>query len=148
MGKKLIVYTDGASRGNPGPSASGYIIYKEGKLIREYTEYNGINTNNYSEYKAILLALEWCYKNQSNANEAEIELFSDSKLVVSQLNSLYKIRAHELRILSSKAKELEKNFKKVSIVNKPRNYKGIKLVDRALNRLLDSSTLSSPQSVL
>jgi len=112
-------------------------------LIGEYAEYNGISTNNYSEYKAILLALEWCSKNQNNAKDIEIELVSDSRLVVSQLNSLYKIKDAKLKVISRKVKELTKDFKKVTFVNKPRNYKGIKLVDKALNKLLDDNTATN-----
>lgn len=143
MDIRLAVYTDGASRGNPGPSASGYVVYKDGRMIREYAEYNGTNTNNYSEYKAMLLALEWCSKNQSNAKDIEIMLFSDSKLIVSQLNSLYKTKDTKLKVLNNRVKELARNFKKVTFVNKPRNYRGIKIVDRALNKLLDNNATAN-----
>ncbi len=133
------IYTDGAARGNPGHSASGFMVYgKDGKLLKKHAEYNGIKTNNFAEYRAVMLALEWCLKGLAFPPHATIALYSDSEVVVRQLNGTYKSKSKALQPLKSQVKELEKGFKSVTFNNVPREEEHIKLVDRSLNDLLDS----------
>lgn len=133
----ISICTDGASRGNPGDSASGFQIYDEsGKVIAKKEIYNGIKTNNYAEYNAIINALQWCIDNKK-PNDTEITLYSDSKLVVSQINGIYKVKSPEMAELNLKAKDIIKKFKSVKLVNKPREFECIAKVDHAINLFLD-----------
>lgn len=136
----LVIYTDGAARGNPGESASGYLVYRNAKVLHRHSKYNGIATNNYAEYKAILLALEWCISNIDDHFELLIELYSDSELVVKQLNKSYKIKSVSLKPINEKIVDLTKNFRKVSFKNVRREDTNISAVDKALNLLLDKKT--------
>ncbi|MGB9732677.1 MAG: ribonuclease HI family protein [Candidatus Micrarchaeia archaeon] len=133
---KFYVYTDGASRGNPGSSASGYIILdSSGKIISKEVFYNGVETNNFAEYMAIVHALEKIAKVYGYENE--VELTSDSELAIKQINGLYKVKNKRLKALNQKVVELSKKFKKCSFTNARRENKYISIVDRELNKLLD-----------
>ncbi len=144
---KLTIYTDGASRGNPGMSASGYQIYDEkGELIAKNEIYNGEKTNNYAEYNAIINALIWCKDNIKSLNQVDIELHSDSKLVVNQINGNYKIKSPNMYELNQKVQDLIKNFKSVKFINEPREVIGISKVDKAINIFLDKKTLELKKS--
>lgn len=136
---KIIICTDGAARGNPGPSASGYTVTDtHGKLIDANSIYNGIKTNNYAEYNAVIQAFEWCISNLKEHDEIEIELFSDSELIVKQLTGKYKVKSKDLLHLNEKAKQLSTRFKSVKFNNIPREDERIGKVDSALNTLLDT----------
>lgn len=141
---RVIIYTDGAARGNPGPSASGYMICNEhGKRIKGVVAYNGVKTNNFAEYTAVILALEWCKKNIEDYSGLEIHLNSDSEVVVHQMNGNYKVKAEGLKSLNEKAKKLSKEFKSTTFKSVPREHSGIRKVDKALNVLLDRRERSS-----
>ena len=132
----LYVYTDGASRGNPGESASGYLIldYKDRQLAKRVF-YNGICTNNVAEYKAIIAALK---KAAGLASEGEeLVLHSDSELVVNQLAGNYKVKDAALKKLNAEAKSLLKNFSKRELLAVRRENRHISAVDKALNHFLD-----------
>jgi ribonuclease HI len=131
----ISVYTDGASRKNPGPSASGFAVYVGGKLLREHAEYNGIATNNYAEYRAVILALEWC---ASNMQDREIELYADSQIVIRQVNGSYKTKSASLKPMNDRVRSLAKKFKSIKFSNLSREDKRISRVDKNLNILLDS----------
>jgi ribonuclease HI len=135
--KAIVVYTDGAARGNPGPSASGYAIMSGGKTIRSASVYNGDRTNNYAEYTAIILGLEWCAANLEDPARTALRVVSDSELVVRQLRGTYKVRADGLKQLNSRARGLLCLFKKVEFESVPRENPQISMVDGELNRLLD-----------
>ncbi|MHB1829785.1 MAG: ribonuclease HI family protein [Candidatus Micrarchaeaceae archaeon] len=130
------IYTDGASRNNPGNSASGYRIFDEdGNLLASNSIYNGVKTNNEAEYLAIIMAL------QSAAHEfghgIALSIYSDSQLVVSQLKGSYKVKSRELKKLHEEALSLLKKFNSYSITNVPRETPRIAEVDAELNLLLD-----------
>ncbi len=136
--KKITIYTDGAARGNPGESASGYIIYgKDGEILKKHEEYNGVKTNNYAEYNAILLALGWCTKNMGNPEKLGVVLYSDSQLVVNQLNGVYKVKSSDMLEFNERIRTIIGNFGSFKIINVPRENKSIILVDAALNLFLD-----------
>lgn len=94
----LLIYTDGACFGNPGPMGIGVAIYKNEKLVNKISEYIGIGTNNIAEYSAIIRALEIAKNNGEN----ELEIRSDSELVIKQINRKYKIRIPHLKKLKRK----------------------------------------------
>ena len=131
---KLIVYTDGASRGNPGPSSYGFsILDKEKKILYEEGKYLGINTNNFAEYSAVLAALIYI---QKNFEKAVITFFMDSKLVVEQLSGRYKIKSLSLKVLIDQIKELENKIGPTTYSHIPREKN--KIADFLANKALDS----------
>ena len=107
----LTINTDGACFGNPGPMGIGAVISKNGKIIGQISEYIGKGTNNIAEYTAVLRALQHAKK----LGETEIEIRSDSQLIVKQLTGKYKIKAPHLRELKHRilevSKDMELNFK-------------------------------------
>lgn len=104
---KLSVYTDGASRGNPGPASYGFVILDAGnKLIHEEGKYIGETTNNVAEYTAVLKAFEWLRKKYSGKKDLQIDFFADSKLVAEQLSGNFKIKAAHLKPIIEKIKVL------------------------------------------
>lgn len=134
MKKLLHIYTDGGSRGNPGSAAIAFAIYDDkGNLISSQTRGIGITTNNVAEYTALISALETAY----NYSNGEISCFSDSRLMVNQLNGKFKIKKQHLKKLHSEAKEKEKMFKLVTYVHVGRTNPRIVHVDRLLNKKLD-----------
>lgn len=133
----ITIYTDGAARGNPGESASGFAIYMKNKQICTDVIYNGIKTNNFAEYTGIIKALEWCMGNM-DTKEVNVKLYSDSELVVRQLNGAYKTKSTEMKKLHSMVKKLESEFQSVEYKNLPREATGVSKVDKRLNIFLDS----------
>lgn len=133
----ITIYTDGAARGNPGHSASGYSTYMNGKQIAKGAKYNGKATNNFAEYNAVILALEWCIKNVKGHDKCAVGVYSDSELVVRQLNGLYKVKSEPMRRLNYEVRSLCVLFKSVKFRNLPRSDGNIIEVDARLNRLLD-----------
>jgi ribonuclease HI/pterin-4a-carbinolamine dehydratase len=130
--KRLKIYTDGGSRGNPGPSASGFVLFDENdEVIVDKGVYLGITTNNQAEYTALKLALEEAKK----LGASEIKVFMDSMLVVNQMNGIFKIKNRDLWPLHDAIKQLASGFKKVSYTHVPRELN--KLADAAVNRALD-----------
>lgn len=134
----LYIYTDGASRGNPGESASGYLIFDaRHRLLEEEVFYNGVCTNNVAEYKAIVAALKRALKEHGSA--VELVLHSDSELVVNQLAGNYRIRDAKLQPLNREAKSLLKKFKKYELLSVRRENRYVSMVDKALNDFLDQA---------
>ncbi len=134
---KFIVYTDGASKGNPGPAAVGIVICdKNGKVLKEYSKEIGEATNNEAEYQAVILALKKIklLYGKKKAKESEIEIRSDSQLLVSQLNGEYKILDEKIQKLFIEVWNLQTEFKKVVFKLIPREEN--KLADRAANKTL------------
>lgn len=103
---KIIIYTDGASRGNPGHASYGFTISDESsKLLYEEGKYIGITTNNVAEYTAVLQALKYIKKKYGD-RKLEIELYADSKLVVEQLSGRYKVKSPHLKPIIDQIKIL------------------------------------------
>ncbi len=129
---KLFLYTDGGSRNNPGPSASGVVIKDEsGKTIANYGEYLGIQTNNFAEYSAAISAL----KKAKTLGATEVELIVDSKLVCEQLNRKWKVKHPNIQPLFLQAWKEMQGFKKVTIKHILRE--GNKEADAEVNKILD-----------
>lgn len=131
---EITVYTDGASRNNPGESASGFIIQdKNGEYIECF--YNGIKTNNEAEYLAVIAAMKKL-KERKNIYDI-ITIFSDSELMIKQLQGNYKVKTPSIMVLYEEALSLFKEFSSLHFKNLPRSNKNITKVDYALNKLLD-----------
>jgi len=141
--RKIIIYTDGGSRGNPGPSAIGVVFCNErGQVIKEYSEYLGELTNNEAEYEAVIFALKKfkALFGKKLAQNTEIEIKSDSELMVRQLNGEYKILEADIQQLFLQVWNLKLDFKKVKfkLISREKN----KEADRLVNETLDNQPRS------
>ena len=137
--KKLIVYTDGGSRGNPGPAAIGVVICDEkGKTIKNYSEYLGETTNNEAEYQAVIFALKKikALYGKKKIENLEIEIKSDSELMIRQLNGEYKILESGIQAFFIKAWNLKIDFGKVKFTLIPREKN--KEADKLVNEEIDN----------
>jgi ribonuclease HI len=136
LGKLLLnVHIDGASRGNPGLSAIGIIIKENDIVIKEYGEFIGVKTNNQAEYEALRRALEIC-----TDIDKEVNILSDSELLINQRNQKYRIRSQELKILSREIASLEKNYDKITYRHIPRskNSQADYMANKALDKHLST----------
>src|SRR5688572_30026342 len=112
--KKLLIHTDGGSRGNPGPSALGvYITDENGAVLKEHGRFLGRQTNNYAEYMAIIDAL----RHAKEFGADEVDMFMDSELAVKQLNGEYRVKNPGLAPLFLEVHNLKLGFKKVRFVH-------------------------------
>lgn len=126
------VFTDGGSRGNPGPSASGYVILDmNDTVLLEKGVYLGITTNNQAEYTALRLALEECL----HLGVREVHVYMDSLLVINQMKGIFKVKNRDLWPIHDAIKTLVKQFKQVSFDHVPREFN--KLADAAVNKAMD-----------
>jgi len=131
--KKLIIFTDGGARGNPGPGGIGVVIYDENrKKIAEISQHIGHSTNNQAEYKAVIAAM----KKAKELGGQELEFYLDSELIVKQLKREYKVKNGELAPLFLQIYNLEIGFKKVSFRHIPRerNKEADALANMAMDR--------------
>jgi ribonuclease HI len=136
-GYDLLIYSDGGSRGNPGPSAIGLVMCDgKDRVLASQGKYIGIHTNNQSEYLALIEALERAL----NYSKGRIHCFLDSELVVKQLNGEYEVRDSNLRKLFLEVKRLEKKFEVVKYSYVPRNTGKLSIADRLVNKTLDSKS--------
>ena len=131
---KIVLYTDGAARGNPGPAAFGVVIADaRGQVLQEFGQAIGPATNNEAEYRGLLAGLEAA--SQRDATDLEIRL--DSELLVLQLNGVYKIRAANLKPLYERTKQRLTHFQRVKIVHVPRSLNS--RADALANQALDQA---------
>lgn len=131
---KIIIYTDGASRGNPGHSSYGFSVTDDkGHILYEEGKYIGIATNNFAEYSAVLSAMNYVIENFKK--DVEINFFMDSKLVAEQLSGRYKIKSPNLIQLIYKIKDLQKGIGKIRYTHVPREKN--KIADALANQALD-----------
>lgn len=129
----IKTYSDGGSRGNPGPSASGYVLMDmDNNIILKSGVYLGITTNNQAEYKSLLFALQ----EAKNLGAEEVAVHMDSLLAINQLKGVYKIKNADLLPIYNSIKELAKSFKKVTYRHVPRELN--KLADAEVNTTLDA----------
>ncbi len=135
---KITIYTDGGSRGNPGPSAIGIVIKDaRGETVKTYGEKIGHGTNNEAEYKAIILALEKAklLLGKKKAKEVEVHMKMDSELAFRQLTGVYKLKDEKIQKFFIEIHNLKTDFKKVTFEHVRREYN--KEADAALNEALD-----------
>ncbi len=131
--KQVKVYTDGASRGNPGPSAIGMVFYDSSdNILEEYGEKLGEQTNNFAEYMAVMYSLEICLKNKVDS----IDFYSDSQLMVRQMTGEYKVKAPQIKELFLQAQELKRKFQTVRFYHVRREFN--KEADALANQALDT----------
>lgn len=134
---QVIIYSDGGSRGNPGPSAAGYVVMdKYETVIHEGGKYLGITTNNQAEYQAVRLALEKARELGAHV----IDFRMDSMLVVNQLSGIYQVKNRELWPIHREIKELVASFEKVSFRHVRREFN--QLADGMVNKILDEQAVA------
>jgi len=130
---KAIMYTDGGSRGNPGPSAGGYVILDmEDNVVKSNGKYLGITTNNQAEYHSLKGGLEMA----AQLGIKEIDVYMDSLLVINQMKGIFKIRNRDLWPIHDAIKSLLPRFKKITFTHVPRELN--KLADAEVNKTLDA----------
>ena len=137
--KKIIIYTDGGSRGNPGPSAIGVVFYNEkNQIIKSYSEYIGDNlTNNEAEYQAVIFALKKfkSFFGKELVKNSDVELRADSELIVKQFKGEYKVSNLKIQALFIEVWNLRTEFKnlKITFIPREKNIEADRLVNEALD---------------
>ncbi|MBD3318423.1 reverse transcriptase-like protein [Candidatus Woesearchaeota archaeon] len=131
---KLILYTDGGARGNPGPAAIGIVLMDPGKgVLEEVGEYIGETTNNVAEYRALLKGLELALQHECT----ELDVYSDSQLLVRQLLGEYKVKAAHLKPLFAEIQKKAEQFTSIAFTHVLRDHPGVSHADRLVNDALD-----------
>ncbi len=134
VGEKEIITIniDGASKGNPGPSSIGIVFHKDKEQVKEVSEFIGIHTNNFAEYTALIRALEVSIE----CGFQNVEIKSDSELVVKQINKIYKVKDADIKDLFDKASSLAERLSSFKITHIPReeNLRADKLANLALKQ--------------
>jgi len=133
--EKIVMFTDGGSRNNPGPAGVGVWVET---LNEKYGEYIGIKTNNEAEYEALIFGLKKLKQllGKGKAKSAEIVCYLDSELVVKQLGHEYKLSEEHIQKLFIQIWNLMLDFKKVSFHHIPREKN--KIADALVNEALDA----------
>ena len=134
------MYFDGASRGNPGISGIGYVIYSNSTKIYEYSKYIGDScTNNYAEYTAIYEGIKWCLDNRIE----DVIIKGDSLLIINQLKGIYKISSENLKEINNKCSNMLKLFKNYDIqhIDRSKNSEADKLANLSLDNLKESKSM-------
>ena len=130
---KARLFTDGGSRGNPGPAAYGYVLESEdGHVLASHGEAIGVATNNVAEYRGLLAGLERAIQ----AGVGELEVVSDSELLVKQMRGEYKVKKDTLRELVAEAHDLADRLDTVTYTAVRREHN--ELADQLVNEALDA----------
>ncbi len=142
-GQRLVLRTDGGSRGNPGPAGAGVVIESAaGKVLAQGRRFLGRITNNQAEYHALILGLQAVARYQPLA----VQVLLDSELVVHQMNGRYQVKDAGLRPLYEQAKQLADTLPAVSFAHVPRsqNHRADALANEAMDAGAQSPRPNSP----
>lgn len=132
---RLIIFSDGAARGNPGPAGAGGLIKDStGEVLAEISEYLGETTNNVAEYKALILTLEKALQ----YGKDEVKIYLDSELLVRQLTGAYKVKNSGLKPLFERARQLLTAFNKAGIehIYRSENAHADELANKAIDKFI------------
>ena len=129
----LRIFSAGGSRGNPGPSAYAIVVTENGKIIHEHSEFLGVHTNNYAEYRGLIAGLSFA----ANHGAREVEFVMDSQLVIRQMNGEYKVKSPDMLELYKDAKALASLIPSVKFSNVRRSELLIPRADALLNEEMD-----------
>ena len=133
--KEIHAYVDGGSRRNPGKAAIAYIITdKENRVLKTGKRYIGIRTNNEAEYEALISGLNEAL----SITKKRILCFSDSKLVINQMNGLWRITKDHLQVLWNEAHALARQCEETRFIQLPRTNSLLVETDRLVNEVLDA----------
>jgi ribonuclease HI len=134
---KLLLNTDGGSRGNPGPAAFGFVIQDitsgAGIILEKCGKYLGVTTNNQAEYQGLLAGVKWVVENEASA---ELAIKMDSLLIVNQVKGLYKVKSPELFPIFQEVRGLLSKLPNWTIEHTYRE--GNTLADELVNKALDA----------
>lgn len=131
--REYKLYTDGGSRGNPGPSACAYVLLgMDGVVIKKNGLFLGVTTNNQAEYQSLKMGLEAARK----AKASVVHVFMDSTLVVNQMKGIYNVKNRDLIPVNASVKDIVAHLSKVTFTYIPREYN--KLADTLVNDILDA----------
>ncbi len=130
-----IIYADGGSRGNPGKAAYGVVVTLDKKIIREKSEFLGVRTNNYAEYRGLIAGI----KEALDLGAEEAEFVMDSQLVIRQMTGQYKVKSPDMKALHDDAVALASLIPSVKYRNVRRHEEFIPKADELVNRTLDSN---------
>lgn len=128
----LKIYTDGGSKGNPGPASIGLVFHQDGKTVFKHKESIGIATNNDAEYIALIRALEYLPRYISGATK--VEFYSDSRLMVNQVRGLFKVKNGKIKEYILKIRGLEQQATipiSYHLIPREENYLADRLVNEA-----------------
>jgi ribonuclease HI len=128
---EIIIYSDGASRNNPGEAGAGVFILRDRQPIEKIARYLGQTTNNIAEYSAAILGLEYAVK----AGFSRVKLLADSELLVKQLNGQYRVKNEGLKPLYFRVKELIAKIGSVEVSYIPRELN--READALANKAID-----------
>lgn len=140
MPARVVVYTDGGARGNPGPAAIGAVVVDPSReppeTVASVSETIGVATNNVAEYRAVIAGLEAAL----GLGAREVELRADSELVIRQLEGRYRVRTEALRPFHQEVQTLLTRFDRVRLthVRREKNAEADALVNRALDALVEA----------
>lgn len=135
MDQRLLIYSDGGARGNPGPAAIAFVALNErGVTVKTDSRFIGIHTNNQAEYKALLMALNFAVDYKAK----EVVCHLDSELVAKQLNGQYAVKKPELQKLWKDVQAFTPRLTKISFLNVRREHPEIQRADELVNITLDS----------
>ncbi len=131
--KKGMIFCDGGSRGNPGISGSGAVLYGEDRLEIDRTgKFTGVNqTNNFAEYTSLIIGMELALKYKIT----HLAVFMDSTLVIEQMKGHWKVKNANIKPLFEQAKQLQTKFQKVLFQHIPREKN--KIADQIANEVMD-----------
>jgi ribonuclease HI len=141
---ETTVHIDGAARGNPGPAACAFVLNRPGEPVVEHAELLGNATNNVAEYTALLAALE----KAAELGVKSLRVFSDSELLVKQMNGEYRVKHPDLQNLYAEAQHLIKPFDSVALshVRREQNKRADELCNEVLDAGKKKAAATSPTS--
>jgi ribonuclease HI len=130
---EISIYTDAASRNNPGKAAYAFVFVKNDSIFYSFSKYLGKKTNNEAEYEALINAL----KEAANQKFKKIKIYSDSELAIKQINGEYKVKHENLKKKVDEVKRLSMYFEKISFANVSRENDFIQICDKMCDAVLD-----------
>jgi len=129
----FVIYSDGGSRGNPGISAFAVVVTQDGRMIEEYSEFLGVHTNNYAEYRGLIYAIGRALHHKAE----DVEFVMDSELVIKQMRGEYKVKSPDMKSLNEDAKALSSLIRNVRFTHVRRENPMISRADHLLNLEMD-----------
>ena len=137
--KQITIFTDGGSRGNPGPAGAGAVIYEGDTEVAHVSKYLGVRTNNWAEYEALLLALQAAHKVLGSPVDREVLVKMDSELIVKQMKGEYKVKNKDLKEKHERVRLLiMEAFPNIKFMHVPREQNSV--ADQYANDAMDRGT--------
>ena len=134
----LEIFTDGGSRGNPGPGASAFVAFKDENVVFKQAYFFKTTTNNMAEYFAVLMAVLWISKNREVVGNNGVILKIDSELIVNQLKGIYKIKNENLKNIYNKINNIVNSSGiNISYIHISRRFN--KIADLLVNEKMDEN---------